>query len=171
MQTDVTLQLLEDTTAELGAEFRAFVGTVCTEIQTRELAAEVAARERRERNRLEKEAKAALKEKTGLSNVPSAQESKGATADDHISAQPHLQGPSTTSPVGQTSDGKVRASKPQKAAKVKGSKARLVRLNIRTPKFHFLGDYVPMIRTFGTSDSSSTEMVHGSLYPSSDSIS
>lgn len=32
-------------------------------------------------------------------------------------------------------------------------------LNLKTPKFHFLGDYVPTIQMFGCTDSYSTQLV------------
>ncbi|KAJ2934434.1 hypothetical protein H1R20_g2679, partial [Candolleomyces eurysporus] len=57
--TDATLQLFETETIELGEEFHKFIETVCTEIQTKELATEVAARQRREQRKLLKESKAA----------------------------------------------------------------------------------------------------------------
>lgn len=41
-----------------------------------------------------------------------------------------------------------------------GSSSRKHRsINIQTPKFHFLGDYVQTIRTFGCTDSFSTQLV------------
>ena len=39
------------------------------------------------------------------------------------------------------------------------SSRKMKTLNISTPKFHFLGDYVPTIRTFGCTDSFSTQLV------------
>ncbi|KAJ2933285.1 hypothetical protein H1R20_g3796, partial [Candolleomyces eurysporus] len=198
MHTDVTLQLLEHTTIELGTEFRTFVSTVCNEIQTKELAIEVAARERRERNRLEKEAKAAMKEKkrrekelsgaqsqdamppsstqTEDSAPPPAQsqdalppsstqiedsaplsaQAKDATP--QSGASDHAQDGSGTSTLADgTRTIKATPLKRSSKSKAKVFRAKFVTLNIQTPKFHFLGDYVPMIRTFGTSDSFSTE--------------
>lgn len=59
MHTDVTLQLLEAESVELGSEFRNFIDSVCAGIQTKELAVEVAARRRREEKKLLKESKVA----------------------------------------------------------------------------------------------------------------
>ncbi|KAJ3531527.1 hypothetical protein NMY22_g8114 [Coprinellus aureogranulatus] len=40
----------------------------------------------------------------------------------------------------------------------KTSKRKAIKIAIGTPKFHFLGDYVKTIRTFGTTDNYSTEL-------------
>jgi hypothetical protein len=46
-----------------------------------------------------------------------------------------------------------------------GSSSRKPRsLNILTPKFHFLGDYVQTIQMFGCTDSFSTQLVRQVLY-------
>lgn len=39
------------------------------------------------------------------------------------------------------------------------SSRKIKKLNLLTPKFHFLGDYVPTIRMFGCTDSFSTQLV------------
>ncbi|TEB04000.1 hypothetical protein FA13DRAFT_1654889, partial [Coprinellus micaceus] len=48
--------------------------------------------------------------------------------------------------------------KRQERALKKRKKPKLVKLNICTPKFHFLGDYVKYIRLFGTTDNYSTQL-------------
>ncbi|TEB29008.1 hypothetical protein FA13DRAFT_1602778, partial [Coprinellus micaceus] len=62
MHTDDTLQMLEEATTELGSQFRSFVRDVCEHIATRELPAEAAEREEREKRQAEKKA-AAVSEK------------------------------------------------------------------------------------------------------------
>jgi hypothetical protein len=47
MHTDLTLNILDEATIQLGAEFRAFVGKTCPAFDTRELRRETAARQRR----------------------------------------------------------------------------------------------------------------------------
>jgi hypothetical protein len=48
---------------------------------------------------------------------------------------------------------------PKERALKKRKKSKLVKLNICTPKFHFLGDYAKYIRLFGTTDNYSTQLV------------
>ena len=164
MHTDATLQLLEVETVELGAEFRSFIDAVCTEIQTKELAVEVAARQRREERKLLKEAKAVKKATKDQEQGTPAAKGDGAMDATETAALSSDVG-STTLPAKNSSSVAVdepdggKAEAPRKERKVKPLTAKLVTLNIRTPKFHFLGDYASTIRTFGTCDLFSTELV------------
>jgi hypothetical protein len=63
MHTDVTLNILDDTTVQLGAEFRAFVRKTCPAFDTRELRCEA---EHRKRNQ---QKKAAERENSGSAAV------------------------------------------------------------------------------------------------------
>lgn len=47
MHTDQTLEIMDDITTEVGAEFRAFADDTCSAFDTRELPRETAARKRR----------------------------------------------------------------------------------------------------------------------------
>ena len=47
MHTDQTLEILDDVTTEMGAEFRAFTNNTCSAFDTHELPRETAARKRR----------------------------------------------------------------------------------------------------------------------------
>lgn len=51
MHTDETLEIFDDVTRRLGAEFRAFVAKTCTAFDTRELARETEARKRRQQRK------------------------------------------------------------------------------------------------------------------------
>lgn len=160
MHTDATLQLLDAETVELGTEFRSFIDAVCSEIQTKELAIEVAARQRREQRKLLKELKVAKQtakdgDATDAPKTASLGGDVGPPVPNDVSTMPNK---------GSNEGGKP----PQKSMPgiVKPLTAKLVALNIRTPKFHFLGDYSRMIRTFGTSDSYSTESVSADLQSS-----
>jgi hypothetical protein len=156
MHTDATLQLLDTETVELGTEFRSFINAVCSEIQTKELAIEVAARQRREQRKLLKELKVA---KDGDAMDAPKTASLGGDVG------PPVPNDTSNMPNEGSNEGGKPPQKPTTGI-VKPLTAKLVALNIRTPKFHFLGDYSGMIRTFGTSDSYSTQSVSADLQSS-----
>jgi hypothetical protein len=56
MHTDHTLDILDETTVRIGAEFRAFVRKTCPAFDTRELNREVEARQRRKKKQAQKQA-------------------------------------------------------------------------------------------------------------------
>jgi hypothetical protein len=111
MHTDLTLEIFDEETIRIGAEFRKFNNKTCPAFKTHELRRETEARKRRQ-----------LK-KARTTDTPSA--------------------PASTSTVAQT-----EAEGPLPRA-----------FNIQTYKHHSLGDYPYTIRTFGTCDSYSTELV------------
>ena len=114
--TDHTLKILDDITARIGAQFRAFTDKTCPAFDTRELARERRARERRQLEK-SKESNSA----SGLAPGPSDSETQST------------------------------------ARKSGGPRAK--KFNIQTYKYHALGDYATTIRTYGTTDSYSTEPV------------
>ncbi|KAJ2929076.1 hypothetical protein H1R20_g8019, partial [Candolleomyces eurysporus] len=78
--TDATLNLLDEATVEIGNSFRRFIDNVCSQVQTKELAIEVAKRVKREQK------KAAKKTKT-------AKEDKGTTGESGPSTESALSSP------------------------------------------------------------------------------
>jgi hypothetical protein len=116
LHTDYTLKILDDITTCIGMQFRAFTDKTCPTFDTRELAREKRARERRQ---LEKSKKSSSVNDTTL-------------------------GPS---------DSETRPTARQSG----GSRAK--KFNIQIYKYHALGDYATTIRTYGTTDSYSTEPV------------
>ncbi|KAF6749791.1 hypothetical protein DFP72DRAFT_1014005 [Ephemerocybe angulata] len=181
MHTDYTLKLLEKATIELGAEFRIFVRDVCSKIKTVELDDEVEKRERDAKRKEEASLKAASSEVTAPVAGPSLLDNQ-ATSENAPTDRLGPSGSSSTTPITSstttvdpqpTSSSASDAASPQPpspppppppppapelAPKAKRSSAKRVELNIGTTKFHFLPDYVPMIRLFGTTDLYSTEL-------------
>lgn len=129
MHTNSTLEHLEKLTKEFGILMRQFRDLSCSQFQTTELPREVAARNRR---RHHAQAKQLFKPQP---QVGSEMRALG----DNSPA------PTDALPIQSTS--KSNAAAPPKT------------LNLFTPKFHALGDYVPTLRMFGGSDSSSTQIV------------
>jgi hypothetical protein len=113
MHTDRTLEILDETTVQIGAKFRAFAEKTCPSFETRELKREMDARKRRQ-----------LKETTAQSV--------------------------TDSTAGQSNKG-----------------ARRKVFNLKSYKYHSLGDVANTIRRYGTTDSFSTEPVSSYLFSSS----
>lgn len=138
MHSDLTLQILDQQTAELGEHLRRFKARVCSMYDTQELDRELNARSHRQ-------AKEAVKRAVNGSQ-------QGATA-----AQPR---------AGANHKGKQKASAVQ-SQNVIGPYPRQPRkkksFNLQTYKLHALGDYVACIRHFGTTDSYSTEPVSPSF--------
>ncbi|KAJ2929664.1 hypothetical protein H1R20_g7412, partial [Candolleomyces eurysporus] len=245
LHTDATLDLLDEATIKLGNSFRQFIANVCSQIQTKELAIEVAKRVKREQKKAASKAKLAKDKATADESGPStappahcALPSTSAILEAPYSANPL---PSLPEPArvikanksrsgrsavlsgswrkSKETKGKLRtsnrdvdqaertsitqpssatftaasdtispsgllesnqempvvpmvpeasSSQPSESGNQQGSskgksvdsksKPKLVALNIQTPKFHFLGDYVKTIRTFGTCDSFTTEV-------------
>jgi hypothetical protein len=67
LHTDQTLDIIDDTTVRMGAEFRAFVDKTCPSFDTRELARETDARNRREQK--EARSQAQTNQSTGSSET------------------------------------------------------------------------------------------------------
>lgn len=142
MHTEHTLQQLEESTIILGKELRSFRNSSKTAWTCKELPRETAARGRRAER---KKAKVASKIAAGLASAPlpppDSAQTHSTPLPDHTLQTPDV----TPLPL------------PKLPAKVKN-------LNLYTYKHHALGDYVRMIRMFGTTDSYSTQIVSGFLY-------
>jgi hypothetical protein len=138
MHTENTLNHLDEATANIGQELRAFREWT-REYRTVELPHEVATRQRR------KSKKDATKQTSGLAASPT---------------DPPLIGPSGGSP--DPPPNPPTSSKPnEKSSPLKTpAMPKLPKvLNLLTYKVHALGDYVQTIRMFGTTDSYSTQIV------------
>jgi hypothetical protein len=136
MHTDPTLGIFDRTTSRLGAEFRKFTDKTCTAFNTRELAREADARQRRQRKKTQ--ARSAPGD-PGPSRCPT----------DSTAAPSADSGPTAES--SNTADITMERSK--------GDGPRRKKFNLDTYKYHSVGDYVHMISQVGTSDSYSTEPV------------
>lgn len=133
MHTDVTLELLSQVTISFGTRIRAFQEKTCAAFSTHELEREQAARLRRQ----DKVKKAAA----GTNS--NAQKGKKATAETVSNA---LKGMKATTKTN---------SLPHKSSSGRQPK----QFNLKTYKYHALGDYCSTIRQFGTTDSYSTQPV------------
>jgi hypothetical protein len=141
MHTDLTLDILDQLTCDLGNEFRNFANEICPAFDTRELAREVEARKRRQMNK-KKAQPVSTRRQPGA-----AQRNNEAVAHaDNGSA-----GPETT--VSGCPEAEAAAS----TRLDNGARPKL--FNLHTYKFHALGDYARTIRRFGSMDSYSTEPV------------
>jgi hypothetical protein len=136
MHSDLTLDILDRQTTQLGEQLRRFKAKVCTVYSTQELNRELDARSRRQ---AKETAKRAGKDKAGGSQQGAA-------------AQKPKEGANVK--------GKQKASPEQSQdALLPGKLRRKKSFNLQTYKVHALGDYVACIRRFGTTDSYSTEPV------------
>lgn len=128
-------------TASLGKKLRKFSQDTCPKFSTRELDREYASRIRREAR-------------------------KSAAVDESIRsslevAQPFEQGAIASTSRQESDEGPGRATVAHSSVnnRTHRSGRRRKMLNINTYKFHSYGDYVRTIRTYGTTDSYSTESV------------
>lgn len=136
MHSDITLEILDQRTTDLGEKFRQFKTKVCAAYHTQELDREIDARSRRQ-------AKVAAKRaETGNVDVVGQGTAARKSRTDVVA-----KGKNKAS-LGQSQD----ASAPKQPRRMKT-------FNFQTYKFHALGDYVASIRHFGTTDSYSTEPV------------
>lgn len=134
MHSDLTLDILDQQTTELGEHLRHFKAKVCTAYATHELDREANARSRRQ-----------AKEAAKCTEKGRAKGSGAAVPGPMAGAS--LKGKQKATPE-QSQD----APLPRQPKKKKS-------FNLRTYKLHALGDYVASIRRFGTTDSYSTEPV------------
>ena len=133
MHTDATLDLLRQTTVELGDCLREFKKKVCPRYKTEELPKEKDARKRRSQ-------KASSKQP-----VPAGQGSSSAQAGPSTQATSSAQAVSFAGGEENNPTGKLAAKEKM--------------FNLDTIKIYFLGDYVDAIKEVGTTDSYSTETV------------
>ena len=129
MHTDNTLGIFSQVTTSLGDSVRGFEEKTCALFKTRELEREWVARQRRQENA------------TTAEPMPAAAPSN-----------------STRKPKPKVEAATKSGTGPKPAAP--GNSARKPKLlNMKTYKYHALGDYVATIRQFGTTDSYSTQSV------------
>ena len=156
IHTDSSLTLLEKLTAEFGQLLRKFRDVTCSTFSTVELPRETAARNRREihtkRTATSSEAVASSRLAMQPLNdpLPAAQEE----------ILPAAGTGKYTFKLGlyfSAYDSDSNAASEQSRRLRSGRKPMV--LNLHTIKLHFLGDYVQHIRTFGTTDSYSTQLV------------
>jgi hypothetical protein len=172
MHTDSTLDILSQATMSLGESIRDFQEKTCTMFQTRELERERAARQRRQEkktaNRGARSTLATSSDTTGESTITANHGTGSAPA----SAADNHRGESTNSenqrnvltPASSGSSTRAVAnvtnSSSGQASKVPSNNTRKSKLlNLETYTYHAMGDYVKTIRTFGTTDSYSTQPV------------
>jgi hypothetical protein len=166
IHTDSSLTLLDDLTTEFGRLLRKFRDVTCSTFSTFELPRETAARNRREIHTANK--------RTGN--------------DTNTSANTLIQDPGPATLLGLATSSSLAAHNPSPAQaenlpagtgkyafklglyssvydialghpRGSGSGRKPMALNLHTIKLHFLGDYVRHIRTFGTTNSYSTQLV------------
>ena len=133
MHTDITLDIMDDVTADFGQKMRAFRQQTCQAFETKELPREVNARLRRQNQKIQ-----------ASRNLP-------------------IPGPSSrpdTIPTGSGIGSGLQPAVPSTVGSKAGTR-RPKSLNLNTYKHHALGDYVSTIRRYGTTDSYSTEAVRG----------
>jgi hypothetical protein len=157
MHTDVTLEILEAVTADLGAKLRSFRDKTCPAFDTKELTRELNARMRRQ------------KRKTSTNHKPQMQDTSRSTVDGHQNADVLLpQEPAgsssqpsnfmrSTIPIAQVAEPDAQSI--ISSSHPKASTRRSKSFNLNTYKHHTLGDYASTIRKYGTTDSYSAESV------------
>jgi hypothetical protein len=133
MHTDVTLELLSQVTISFGTSIRVFQEKTCAAFSTVELEREQAARLRRQDK----------VKKVAAGTNSNAQKGKKSTAGTGSNAQKGTKATTRTN------------SQPQKSSSGRQPK----QFNLKTYKYHALGDYCNTIQRFGTTDSYSTQPV------------
>lgn len=151
MHTDSTLTLLEELTVEFGKLMRQFRDLTCSQFQTVELPRETAARHRRQ-----------MKAQATTTPIHSLSVPNLVSAVSEPTVDTALPQPSISMQTSASSNSQPQPPDPRSKKKKE--------LNLSTPKFHFLGDYVHHIRLFGTTDSYSTQVVCPSQYFTTESL-
>jgi hypothetical protein len=169
MHTDSTLDILSQATMSLGESLRDFQEKTCTMFQTRELERERAARQRRQEkktaNRGARSTLARSSDTTGESTITANHGTPAGAADNHrgesTNSENHRSVPTPASSSSSTrAAANVTNSSSGQGSKVPSNNTRKPKLlNLNTYTYHALGDYVRTIRTFGTTDSYSTQPV------------
>ena len=170
MHTDSTLDILSQATMSLGESIRDFQEKTCTMFQTRELERERAARQRRQEkktaNRGARSTLATPSDTTGESAITANHGTPAGAADNHraesTNSENHRSVPTPASSSSSTrAAANVTNSSSGQASKVASNNTR--RRKLLNPStyctYHALGDYARTIRTFGTTDSFSTQPV------------
>lgn len=145
MHNDLTLDILEAATVSLGQTLRRFVEKTCPAFDTKELAREYDARMRGH----------------GKKTTRTSRESgNGSSSNNHTALEPETTAPPST-PVMTDDANSAAIAAPTRNDGRLGRRRKT--LNLSTFKGHSLGDYVDTIRTYGTTDSYSTEPVRDLL--------
>lgn len=133
--TDLSLDILESVTIQLGQSLRVFEAQTCSVYNTRELKREEIARRQRAES-------ASTANKSAPDNAPDMEDLTC-----NVAASSSTSTPIQTKSTSKKASGKLRKT-----------------LNLNTYKDHSLGDYVETIRRCGTIDSYSTESVNYSPF-------
>lgn len=142
VHTDLTLNIMDRVTVDLGKKLRAFQKETCKAFATRELERERDARIRRAHKSKVNSSPGPLPGSITSAPCPS---SAAGTTSLPVSAECHVDGPPDRSAL---------------AKPIVGDTTRRPRtFNLNTYKLHALGDYTTTIRRNGTTDSYSTEVV------------
>jgi hypothetical protein len=156
MHNDLTLAIMEEATTSLGRMLRTFSQKTCSAFATKELSREYNSRIRREGR---KQASAAR------TTTATSLSTGRAIPDSEMAVQRAAEGPSAhVAPVSQphpsieTTASNAECGLPPGILS-KGTGRRHKTLNLSTFKGHSAGDYVGIIREYGTCDSYSTEPV------------
>jgi hypothetical protein len=139
--------MLDSITEHLGKALRDFQAETCSFFDTRELKREAESRQKRQ-------AKSMATAPLASSSLPSPSSSTPLS----LSALPPLSTPSSTAPTS-----KLGTKKRKRSTTADTRSRRKKPFNLQTYKNHSLGDYVKMIRRYGTTDSYSTEAVSAIL--------
>lgn len=171
MHTDPTLDILSQATMSLGESLRDFQEKTCTMFQTRELERERAARQRRQEKKTAncgaRSTLATSSDITGESTITEIHETGSApvgAADSHrgesTNSENHRSVPASSSSSSMQAAANITNNSSGQESKVPSNNTRKPKLlNLETYTYHALGDYVRIIRTFGTTDSYSTQPV------------
>lgn len=145
LHSDITLEILDKQTTQLGDALRAFQSKTCTAFETLELKREAEARKRKAIAKAQKTSRAAAAGR----KVKGKQRDRG-------------EGPGLTSQQVGAQGAEATALDDADEASKSGRKTKAFS-GLNGYKPHALGDYVAIIKEYGTTDSYSTEPVsaHG----------
>jgi hypothetical protein len=149
MHNDFTLDIMDAVTVSLGEELRKFNDTTCTAFITHELEREFEARSRRQAKKSAANRKSAAKQ----SQEGAGDQTTQSRHSDSVTVQTSDRQRLSTAAMESGSADASTDAKPDSQAR------RLKEFSFKTYKLHSLGDYLTMIRRYGTTDSYSTEPV------------
>jgi hypothetical protein len=153
MHTDDTLKILDETTVHIGVEFRAFTNKTCPAFKTRELHRESEARKRRQMKRTQTREEPANASEP-LVDVPGPSPAATSTTTQTRKEPANV---NASQPLLDVPGSSLATTSTTTRSEENGRRRKM--FNLRTYKYHSLGDYANTIRRFGTSDSFSTEPV------------
>jgi len=157
MHIEPTLNHLDDATTAVGNELRSF-SKWTLDFNTIELPKETRTRQRRQCRKAGKWASKVAPNTPVVAQISSPQTSlSGADLQTQTQTLPSDTTPNSLQPVGEAQ----HLNTPQTTSSPPQPKVK--RFNLLTYKIHSLGDYVSMIRKFGTTDSYSTQIVSSAI--------